>query len=394
MTPRSAPNPSPLPPPVRALGLVSLFNDAASEMIYPLLPAFMAGPLGLGVAGAAVFLGVLEGAAESLASLLKLVSGRLSDRLQKRKGLTVAGYAVSGCARPLMALARGFWFIFALRLFDRVGKGLRSAPRDALIADIVPPEQRGRAYGFQRALDHLGAVIGPLLAAGILFLSPDNLRLVFALAALPVAGALITLIFFVREKPGQAKTSVRQKVKLNPAFWKYLVCVFLFTLGNSSDAFLLLRAQDLGVSLVLIPLLWSAFHVVKSATSTPGGRLSDSWGRRRTLLLGWGWYALVYAGFALAESAWQAWALFLLYGLFFGLTEGVERALVADLVGEQNRGYAFGWFHLAVGIGALPASLIFGFVWQAAGPQTAFFMGAALALLAAGLLGVMRLKNN
>ncbi|MCX6639149.1 MAG: MFS transporter [bacterium] len=379
---------SPLPSSVRSLGLVSLFNDAASEMIYPLLPAFLTGVLGVG----AVALGALEGVAESLSSILKLLSGRWSDKFHKRKAPTLAGYALSGFARPFMALTGAFWQLFSLRLLDRVGKGIRSAPRDALIADVTPPEMRGRAFGFTRALDHLGAVVGPLLAAGILLLAPGHLRLVFGLAAIPVCGALLILIFGVKDKPGSAKPAQVVKTPLNPTFWRYLFCVFLFTLGNSSDAFLLLRAQSLGVSLAAIPILWAAFHVVKSVTSTPGGRLSDRWGRKKTILTGWIWYALVYAGFAFAADALHVWGLFLAYGIFFGLTEGVERAYVADLVGEEKRGYAFGWYHLAIGIGALPASLIFGAIYQSFGAHAAFLMGAALALTAG--IGLAMVKNS
>ncbi len=352
-------------------------------MIYPLLPAFLTGVLGVG----AVALGALEGFAEAVASLLKVLSGRWSDKFAKRKAPTLLGYTVSGLARPFIGVAAAFWQVLSLRLLDRVGKGIRSAPRDALIADLVPPEMRGRAYGFTRALDHLGAVIGPLLAAGILLLAPGNLRLVFGLAAIPIVGALLVLIFFVKEPAVVVKKATLTKGPLRPVFWQYLACVFLFTLGNSSDAFLLLRAQELGVSLALIPILWSAFHVVKSATSTPGGRLSDRWGRRRTLLLGWGWYALVYAGFAYAGTPLHVWGLFLIYGVYYGLTEGVERAFVADLVGDANRGYAFGWFHLTVGLAALPASLIFGALYQAYGAHVAFLTGAGLAVLAAVAMG-------
>lgn len=381
---------SPLPREVKALGLVSLFNDSASEMIYPLIPAFLTSVLGIG----AVALGALEGFAEAIASILKLVSGRLSDKLGARKGLTVLGYAIPSVARPCIALTTAFWQLFTLRLFDRIGKGIRSAPRDAMIADMVPPEIRGRAFGFQRALDHLGAVIGPLLASAILLAAPGNLRLVFGLAAIPMVGALLILIFAIKEKRGQIASRQSFKGKLNPKFWKYLACVFIFTLGNSSDAFLLLRAQNLGIRLALIPILWSAFHVVKAVTSTPGGRLSDSWGRFRVLLVGWGWYGIVYLGFAFAKIPLQVWGLFLLYGVFYGLTEGVERAFVVDLVGEENRGTAFGWFHLTVGIGALPASLIFGAIWQAFGPHVAFIMGAGLALVASVMLASMvRMKE-
>jgi MFS family permease len=366
-----------------------LFNDSASEMVSPLIPAFLTSVLGVG----AIALGALEGFAEALASILKLVSGRLSDKYGSRKGLTVLGYAIPSVARPLIAITTAFWQLFTLRMFDRIGKGIRSAPRDAMIADLVPLEIRGRAYGFQRALDHLGAVIGPLLAAAILWVAPNNLRLVFGLAAIPMVGALLILILAVKEKHRQNITITSFKAKLNPTFWKYLACVFIFTLGNSSDAFLLLRAQNLGVHLALIPLLWSAFHVVKSVTSTPAGKLSDSWGRFNVILLGWGWYGLVYLGFAFAKIPLHIWGLFLLYGLYFGLTEGVERAYVVDLVGEENRGTAFGWFHLTVGIGALPASLIFGAIWQTFGPHIAFIIGACLAVIASFMLaGMVRKK--
>lgn len=374
-----------LPRDVKALGFVSLFNDAASEMIYPLIPAFLTGVLGVG----ALALGALEGFAESLASILKVVSGYWSDKIRRRKGMTLAGYAISGLARPFMAVTGAFWQIFGLRLVDRVGKGIRSAPRDALVADVTPPEIRGKAFGFQRALDNAGAVIGPLLAAAVLLAAPGHLRLVFGLAAIPVLGALAVLIFGVREHIGAVKAGPGLKTNLNPVLWRYLLCAFIFTLGNSSDAFLLLRAQNLGVSLVAIPLLWAAFSFVKSVTNIPGGHLSDRWGRFNTLLLGWGWYALVYLGFAFASTALHIWALFLVYGLYYGLTEGVERAYVADLVGQQSRGAAFGWFHLAIGVGALPASLIFGELWNAIGAHWAFIVGAGLSLLASILLAVL-----
>ena len=382
--------PAPLHRTVRSLGLVSLLTDASSEMIYPLLPAFLTGTLRAGPA----FLGVVEGLAEAVAAALKIVSGRLSDRLSRRKPLVVAGYSLSSLARPLVALATAPVHVLAVRLVDRAGKGVRSAPRDALLAAVVPREERGRAFGFQRAMDHVGAMVGPLLASAAM-LATDNLRLVFALAAIPAALAVATLILGVREgprlpvaSPGRAKVPAGVgSDSLEPGFRRYLGVLALFTLGNSSDAFLLLRAQDAGVALAAIPALWALHHLVKSAASTWGGALSDRVGRRRVILAGWGVYALAYAGFAVAASPFAIAALFAFYGLFHALTEGAERALVADLAGEAARGRAFGLFHAVTGATLLPASLTTGILWQRFGGGVALGAGGALAALAAlGLL--------
>ena len=376
---------------VVALGIVSLLSDVSSEMIYPLLPVFLTAVLGAGPA----FLGWVEGVAESTASILKLVSGWLSDRRGRRKGLTVGGYAIASIARPLVALARAPWHVLVVRFADRVGKGLRTAPRDALLAGSVAADRRGLAFSFHRGMDHVGAVVGPAVAFALLLLWPGDLRRVFWLAAIPAALSLLVLIVWVREPapslPARRLDAVDPAVPasggrspLPGAFWSYLGAVLLFTLGNSTDAFLLLRAQSLGVDVAALPLLWGMLHVSKAVASVPGGVWSDRAGRKAAILSGWSVYALVYAGFALAGAAWHAWALFALYGLFYGLTEGPERALTVDFVPVERRGFALGAYHLAVGIGALPASVLFGLVWERFGAGTAFLVGAGLAL-AAGL---------
>ena len=372
-----------LPRTVIALGAVSLLTDLSSEMIYPLLPVFLSSVLGAGP----LAIGAIEGAAESVAALLKLASGWWSDRLPRRKPLVVAGYGIASLVRPLIGLAQGVGQVLAIRLADRVGKGIRGAPRDALIADAVDPSQRGRAYGFHRAADHAGAVAGPLLAYALLTWGGVALRTVFLLAAIPAAAAMITLLLGVREsrrevaRRGSGPNLERQG--LDRRFWAYLGVLLLFTLGNSTDALLILRANELGVSVALVPILWAVLHVVKSAASTPGGILSDRFGRRPLIIGGWLVYAAVYLGFAVASTTWHAWGLFIAYGLYFGMTEGVEKALVADLVPSGVRGAAFGWYNLTIGLAALPASLIFGGLWQSYGAPVAFLTGAALALVAA-----------
>jgi MFS family permease len=368
---------------VIALGAVSFFTDVSSEMIYPLLPLFLTTTLG----ASASFIGVIEGAAESTASLLKLASGWWSDRLRRRKPLVVAGYALASAARPLIGLAQSASQVLALRVTDRVGKGIRTAPRDALIAESVDPAIRGRAFGFHRSLDHAGAVAGPIVAFLLLREMGLPLRTVFLLSGVPAAIALILIVFAVKERrpdaplpSAPAASSLRRR--LDRKFWIYLGAVLLFTLGNSTDAFLLLRATDLGLPVAWVPLLWAYLHVVKSTTGTFGGSLSDRFGRKPLLVSGWLLYAAVYVAFAFASATWHVWALFGAYGLFFSLTEGTERALVADMVAADDRGAAFGWFHLAVGLGALPASVLFGVLWDRYGPATAFVTGAALALAA------------
>jgi len=370
---------------VVALGVVSFLTDVSSEMTYPLLPVFLQTVLG----ASATTVGAIEGAAESTAALLKLLSGWLSDRVPRRKPLVLAGYGLASAVRPLIGFAQSALQVFAVRMSDRVGKGIRTSPRDALIADSVDPSIRGRAFGFHRAADNAGAFVGPLVAFALLRWGHIDLRHVFLWTAVPGALAVAALIFGVREggrelpqKP-QTPGGLDLRAPLGKRFWIFLGVLLLFTLGNSTDAFLLLRATNLGVARALIPILWAMLSLVKSAASTPGGALSDRIGRKPLLIAGWLVYAAVYFGLAHARETWHAWALFAVYGLYFGLTEGVEKALVADLVPADRRGAAFGWYNLALGLGALPASLIFGALWDRKGPATAFGFGASMALLAA-----------
>ncbi len=381
------------------LGFVSLLNDGASEMIYPLLPAFLTAVLGAGPEA----IGVIEGVAEATASLLKLYSGYVSDRVRKRKGWIVAGYSISNVIRPLIALTTSWVQVLVLRFSDRVGKGLRTSPRDAVIADSTPPAFRGTAYGFHRAMDHGGAIVGPLAATALLLVYRDNIKTIFLLSFIPGLLAVLTLLFGLREattgagapvdRPGAF--SVRSAwAEMTPGFRKYLGIILVFTLGNSADAFLLLRAQQLGVAVTLLPTIWVVLHIVKMAVSVPGGIVSDRIGRKKVIVAGWIVYALVYAGFGLADRYWHAWALFAAYGVYFGLTEGVEKAFVADFAPAHLRGSSFGLYHLIVGAGAFPASLLFGLVWEKAGSAAAFGMGAGLALFAGLLLSLLAVRQT
>ncbi|HSD66216.1 MAG TPA: MFS transporter, partial [Vicinamibacteria bacterium] len=370
---------------VVALGLVSLFTDLSSEMIYPLLPVFLTAVLGAGPAA----LGIIEGVAETTASLLKLFSGVWSDRIGRKKPLVVAGYALSTAARPLVGFAAAWGHILAIRFADRIGKGVRTSPRDALVAASVGPEDRGRAFGLQRAMDHLGAVLGPLAAFVLMAGAGLSYRPVFLLSVIPGLAAVATLWFLVREPglpaPAHAGSRLRDG-KLPPGFRRYLLIVCLFTLGNASDAFLILRAVDSGVPAAYVPLLWGAFHVVKSTLSTPAGILSDRWSRKTLIVGGWLVYAACYGAWALASGPASVVGVFLVYGLYAAATEGAERAFVADFVPPERRGTAFGWFHLAVGISALPASVMFGIVWSRFGAAAAFGLSASLAVAASALL--------
>ncbi|MFN7914269.1 MAG: MFS transporter [Vicinamibacterales bacterium] len=379
-----------LPRTVWLLGWVSLATDSATEAIYPLLPFFLTQVLGAG----AISLGVVEGAAEAVNSLLKVWSGRTADRRPAKRPLVLAGYSISSLARPLIALAQSWTHVFAIRVVDRVGKGIRSAPRDAILAATATPETRGRVFGFHRAMDHAGAVLGPILATAFLYFYPDRYRTLFALTLIPGLIA-IALILFVREhargdKPAERGVRLQAdhdspsgpQARLPAELKSFLLVLTLFTLGNSTDAFLLLKLTDAAGGTRYIPLIWAALHVVKSVSSVLGGGWSDRVGRRGVIASGWLVYAAVYTGFALSSSLPALLAWFMVYGLYFGLTEGTEKALVADLAPASARGYAFGLYNAVLGVGALLASVLFGLLWNAFGPAIAFGTGAALALAA------------
>jgi MFS family permease len=379
---------------VLALGWVSFLTDVSSEMIYPLLPAFLTKTLGAGPAA----IGLIEGVAETTASLAKIGSGVWSDRARRRKPLVVLGYAIAAVVRPLVAFARVWTQVLAIRFTDRVGKGIRTSPRDALLADIVPVDRRGRAFGLQRAMDNAGAFVGPLLAALLLKLAFVDERGVFLLAAIPGIAAVFLLLLAVpdtaRRRETHASAATRAKGRLPRAFWKVVAVFAFFTLANSTDAFLLLRAQDAGVATWQLPLFWSFFQGVKAATGVPGGAVADRVGRVPAIVLGWIVYAAAYAGFALFARPLAVWGLVALYAVFYGLTEGAERAFVADLVPENLRGRAYGIFHAAIGIAALPASVIFGVLWNRFSPRVAFLTGAFVALGAAIALWVVTATNR
>jgi MFS family permease len=371
---------------VVALGLVSLLTDVSSEMIYPLLPLFLTSVLGAGP----IFVGLVEGIAESASSITKLFSGWLSDRLSRRKGLMVVGYTLSTLTRPLVAFALAPWHVLLVRFTDRLGKGLRTSPRDALIAGSTELHIRGRAYGFHRSMDHLGAVAGPALAyVLLLLLGGGQLRTIFLLAAIPGILSVLILVLKVSEiqvNPTAAPKATPGTGRLDAQLARFLIVVTLFTLGNSSDAFLLLRAQEVGIAVAHLPLLWMFFSLVKAVTGMPGGMLSDLKGRRGTIIAGWLVYAVAYLGFGAASQPWHIWVLMGFYGLYFGLTEGGERALIADLVPPDRQASAFGLFHFCIGIAALPSSLLMGYLYQSFGAGPAFTVGAALAGLSALLL--------
>lgn len=409
-TPRSARGPGlfNLPRPVWLLGWVSLATDAATEAVYPLLPFFLTRVLG----ASAVSLGVIEGAAEAVNSVLRVWSGRSSDRQAMKRPLVLAGYSISSLARPLIALAQTWSQVFSIRVLDRVGKGIRSAPRDAMLASWTTPGTRGKVFGFHRSMDHAGAVIGPLLATVFLYFYPGEYRTLFALTIVPGAVAVV-LILFVRERredtratraapeadtdagPGVAAvgSGISQAVDIAAHLPREMKAFFLvlalFTLGNSTDAFLLLKLTDVAGSPKYIPLAWGALHLVKASVSLVGGSWSDRVGRRAVIGLGWLVYAAVYVGFAMSDTLVPLLGWFLVYGFYFGFAEGTEKALVTDLAPASRRGFAFGVYNAVLGIGALLASVLFGALWSAFGADVAFVTGAVLALVATGLLFVV-----
>ncbi len=365
--------------------MTSFFTDIGSEMIFPLLPILFAD-----FAGGAAFLGIIEGAADALSSVLKLYSGRLADRLPRRKPLVLAGYGLSTLVRPLMAVAASPWHALAIRLADRTGKGIRSSPRDALIADAAEPGAVGRAFGFHRAMDHAGAVVGPLIATLLLAMGL-NVRPIFWIAIVPGVLAVVALLLVneaPRENTEPAKPIARSDAPLPRTLKSYLGILALFSIGNSSDVFLLLRARDLRIPLVAIPALWALLHVSKLLWSTVGGIWSDRVPRVHLIVAGWLVYAATYFAFGVADQPWHGWALFIVYGAFYGLSEPAEKALVKDLAPEEARGTAFGSYNFIVGMASLPAGLLMGALWSWGGHQVALVVGALIALGSAFLLGV------
>ena len=381
----------PIPRPVRLLGWASLFTDAATEIIYPLLPVYLSRVLG----ASATSLGIIEGVAEGVNSLLKIASGWVSDRRRERRPIVILGYTLSSLARPLIAMSSSWLQVLAIRALDRTGKGIRGAPRDAMLAAHADAASRGRLFGFHRAMDHTGAVVGPIIATIFLAFFPGQYRLLFALTAIPGALAVATL-FRVEEKVGPVEHRERlegSQQRLPNELYTVLGIIFLFSLGSSADAFLLLRLADAMGSATFLPLLWAAHHVVKASLSTWGGGLSDRLGRRYVIVIGWVVYSLVYLGFALVTNAVAFVALFLIYGVHFALAEGSEKALVADLTPMHQQGTSFGLYYGVLGVGMLVASIAFGIVYDRVSPAAAFIMGATLSAAAAVLLLVVRLPH-
>ncbi len=381
--------------PVLFLGIASLFSDAASEIIYPLLPLFLTQSLGASV----VFVGLVEGIADSTAAVTKYLFGWLSDRLRKRTPFVVAGYTVANLFRPLIGLAGAPWHVLALRFTDRVGKGMRTAPRDAWLAGLAEHHQRATIFGFHRAMDHAGAVIGPLAATAFLWFYPGQLRSLFLLSMIPGLMAAVFVMAAKRNSPEPTKLdslseTPRLPRTLSLTFKRYLAVLSIFVLGSSSDVFLLLKLQSAGLDTKWIPLAWAALHAVKSFFSLPGGRLADRIGRRPSIHLGWLVFASAYIILGLSNRIEIVFAAFLLYGLYPALTESAEKAFVAEMVQDDARGTAFGFHNLVTGLGAFPASLLFGYLWTTGGSSLAFLTGATLALSASLLLLFLPLSQT
>ena len=374
---------------VVTLGIVSLLTDISSEGIYPLIPLFLTEVLRTNMAA----VGLIEGIANSTASILRVFSGWFSDVLGNRKWLTVSGYSISALSKPLLSLSNTWQSVFALRFADRLGKGIRTAPRDALIADACSPDHRGVSFGFHRAMDTLGAVAGPLLAFWLLAVLGGNYRAIFVLSAIPAAAALLVLIAFIREPTcNRSRDAKRPSLTLKDAsiqFKLFLVATAVFSIGNSSDAFLILRARNLGMAASGIVLAFALFNAVEAALSMWAGALSDRIGRRNVIVAGYLVYACVYAGFGLTRSTSAVWALFATYGVYNALTQGVQRAFAADLACADAMGTGMGAYHTVTGLALLPASLIAGYLWQSISPAAPFYFGATMAGFSAILLLIL-----
>jgi len=385
-----------LPRNVWAVSLTSFFMDISSEMVINILPLFLYNVLGVGTG----VIGLIEGIAEATASILKVFSGWISDRLGGRKWLAVFGYGLSALTKPFFYAASSWTTVLVVRWADRVGKGIRTAPRDALVADSIDESQRGLAFGFHRAADTAGAMVGLLIALGIVWAAQSAavdlglraFQIVVLASLVPAALAVLSLAIGARDVPVSTR---RQRPAitfrgLGKPFLVFLLIVGLFDLGNSSDAFLVLRAQERGLSVIGILGMLASFNLVYALVSTPAGSLSDRVGRRRVIIGGWLAYAAIYLGFALTRSGWQVWMLYALYGVYYGLAYGTTKAMVADLVPAELRGTAYGTYNAAMGLLDLPASLIAGLLWQSFGAPAPFLFGAALALVAAILLALWK----
>jgi len=364
-------------------GLVSFFMDVSSEMIYPLVPLFLANVLGVNKS----MIGLIEGIAESTASLLKVFSGWLSDRIGQRKNLMIAGYAISTLSRPIIALAGTWHVVLTSRFVDRLGKGIRTAPRDAIIAESTESTHLARAFSFHRSMDTMGAVVGPAIALILLQLYNNNYKLVFWLSMIPGAIAVLVIIAFIKEKKRSAVAAAeRPRLTLTQFDWRvkfFIVIATLFALGNSSDAFLILRAEQVGVPTVMIPAVYLLFNLIYSLSAIPAGVAADKYGKKRLILLGFFLFAGLYYGFAVARNSTAIWVLFSLYGLFMGLTEGIQKAFLATIIPPDFKATAFGVYATAVGLATLPASLIGGLLWDRVSPAATFYFGAATAALSA-----------
>ena len=373
---------------VVVLGIVSLLTDISSEGIYPLIPLFLVNVLH----AQAVSVGLIEGIAESTASIVRIFSGWLSDVIGGRKWITTAGYALSTVSKPFLSVTTSWHQVFAIRFADRLGKGIRSAPRDALIADVTPAESRGISFGFHRAMDTVGAVTGPLIAFWLLRSMGMDYRRLFLLSAIPAVLAVVIIIFFVRERArvrtGEAPPSLSLR-GFGVPFKKFLFVATLFSFGNSSDVFLILRAQNLGISVGKILLIYVLFNSVEATLATAAGAVSDRLGRRNVILAGYLVFAAVYAGFGFARHPAEIWVLFAFYGLYNSLTSGVQKAFATDLVSAGMRGTGLGAYHMLTGIALLPASVIAGYLWDKVNPSAPFYYGAAVALVAALMLAVL-----
>ncbi|WP_232490201.1 MFS transporter [Neobacillus cucumis] len=379
-------------PVILVLGLVSLFTDLSSNMIVPILPLYLTSVLHVQVGS----IGIIEGIAESTASILKLFSGWISDRIGKHKLLMLIGYGLSNLTKPLFALSTSWSQVLIIRFSDRFGKGIRTSPRDALVADSTTKEERGKAFGFRRSMDALGAALGPLAAFGILAIYAGNYRLVFWLSVIPGVLAIILIILFLKEKERKEKVKQASLPKIGfknldrRFIWFSLIFTF-FTVGNFSDAFLALRAQDAGMLPALIPLAFFALNLSSSIFSMPIGMLSDRIGRRPVLIFGLLIFAAIYFGFGIVKSVPWIWVLFVFYGFYYAFTEGIQKAYIADIVPEGQRGTAMGTFNAMTGLAALPASILAGFLWQAFGPIAAFGTSSVIAVIAALLMMILRI---